>query len=179
MRKVLAHLFYSLDGVVEDPSWTMEYFNDEIGQEVDLQTGRQDAILLGRVNYEEWAAYWPTSNDEPFASYINNVKKYVVSTTLDKAEWNNTTVLKGNLVEEINKLKAQPGKEIGVTGSITLIQWLLEHDLVDELRLAVHPVLVGKGRKLFTDGLAPKKMKLIETKTTKTGVVFLVYGPDR
>jgi len=125
MRKVTAWLFISLDGVVESPDkWQFDYFNDEMGAEIGLQTAAEDAMLLGRVTYQDWAPFWPTSTDEPYASHINNIPKYVFSTTLDKVEWgkwNQPTLIKGKLAEEIAKLKQQPGKNIGVGGSPTLV----------------------------------------------------------
>jgi dihydrofolate reductase len=183
MRKVSAWLFMSLDGVVESPDkWQFDYFNDEMGADIGSQTEPEDAMLLGRVTYQEWAPFWPTSTDEPYASHINNIPKYVVSTTLDQVEWgqwNKPNLIKGNLAKEIVKLKQQPGKNIGVGGSPTLVRSLLQEDLLDELKLMIHPVVVGRGKRLFTDGSDLKKLKLVESKTTGTGVVILTYQPDR
>jgi dihydrofolate reductase len=177
MRKLVAHLFISLDGVVESPAWTMPYFDADMEAELASQLALQDAVLLGRVSYEEWAGYWPTSNDEPFATYINNTPKYVVSNTLDKVEWKNSTLLKGDLVENVTRLKQQPGKNIAVNASPTLVRSLLAHDLLDELRLTLHPVVVGKGKRLFQDGDEQKSLTLVESKTTKSGVAILAYQP--
>ena len=179
MRKVVAGLFISLDGVVESPEWSIGYFDDGMMEEISSQIGAQDAVLLGRVSYQEWAEYWPTSDDEPFATFINNTPKYVVSTTLDKVEWKNSTLLKGDLAAEINKLKRRPGKNIGVAASPTLIHSLLENDLLDELRLMVHPVVVGRGKRLFQDGSSKKPLKLVESKRTRSGVEILAYQPAR
>lgn len=180
MRKILSGLFISLDGVVESPDqWTMEYFDDDLMTAISAKMSEQDAVMMGRVSYEEWAGYWPTSTDEPFASFINNVPKYVVSKTLDSVEWNNSTLLKGDLVEEVTKLKNQDGKAIGVQASPTLVEALLDHDLLDELMLAVHPVVVRSGRRLFHEGRGKLPLKLVESKTTSTGVVLLTYQPDR
>jgi dihydrofolate reductase len=179
VRKVVAHLFISLDGVIESPQWTMPYWNPDLDAELQSQLALQDAVLLGRVSYEEWAGYWPTSNDEPFATFINNTPKYVVSTTLDKVEWKNSTLLKGDLAENIRRLKEQPGKNIAVNASPTLVRSLLERDLLDELRLSMFPVIVGKGTRLFQESDVPKALKLVETKTSKSGVVILAYQPDR
>ena len=156
MRKVTAGLFVSLDGVTESPeTWQLPYFNDEMGEVIGAAMAQADAMLLGRVTYQEFAAYWPgvSSEDQPFADYMNNTPKYVVSTTLDTVEWNNSTLIKGNVAEEIARLKQQPGKNIGITGSVTLVQSLLQEDLLDELGLMIHPVVVGAGRRLFKEGV--------------------------
>jgi dihydrofolate reductase len=181
MKKVTAGLFVSLDGVTESPEkWQLPYFNDEMGEAVGAAMAAADAMLLGRVTYQEFASYWPgvSSEDQPFADYMNNSQKYVASRTLEgPLEWNNSTLIKGNLVEEIARLKRQPGKNIGITGSVTLVQSLLEQDLLDELGLMIHPVVVGSGKRLFEEGGDPKKLKLVESKTFSTGVVYLTYQP--
>ena len=180
MRKVTAGLFVSLDGVVESPEkWHFPYFNDEMGEAVEAAISASDAMLIGRVTYQEFAAYWPgvSSEDEPFATHMNNTPKYVVSKTLDKAEWNNSTLISGNVAEEITKLKQQPGKNIGITGSATLVQSLLQDDLLDELGLMIHPVVVGSGKRLFQEGGGPKGLKLVDSMTFSTGVVSLTYQP--
>lgn len=141
------------------------------------QMAAQDTILLGQVTYQEWASYWPTSTDEPFASYVNNTPKYVVSTSLEEVEWQNSTLIKGDVAEEIARLKQQPGKNIGVAGSPTLVESLLQDDLLDELKLMVHPVVAGSGKCLFKDGRALKRLKLVDSKTTSTGVLILTYQP--
>src|SRR5688572_5340763 len=164
MRKVVAWLFMSLDGVVEAPNeWQF------------------DVMVMGRVTYQDFAPFWPTSTAEPFASHINNVPKYVVSTTLDEVEWGNwdkPTLIKGNLGKEINKLKQQSGKNIGVSGSPTLVRSLLQEGLLDELKLMIHPVLVGHGKRFFSDGDL-KRLKLVDSKVTGTGVVILTYQPAK
>ncbi len=180
MRKVVAGLFISLDGVTESPDqWQFDNFDEDMLAGMTSQIGAQDAVLLGRVTYQEWAPFWPTSTDEPYASFINNTPKYVVSTTLDKVEWKNSTLIKGNLTEEIAKLKQQPGKNIGVSGSPTLVRSLLQNDLLDELMLMIHPVVVGKGKRLFKEGSDLKRLKLVDTQTTRSGVVILTYQPHR
>ncbi|MEO8613492.1 MAG: dihydrofolate reductase family protein [Chloroflexota bacterium] len=182
MRKVVGSLFITLDGVTESPDQWQEHFDAEMLAELRNQIQTQDAMLLGRVTYEEWFPYWPTATHEPFASHINNVPKYVVSTTLKQVEWgqfHNITLFKGSLAEEIAKLKAQPGKNIGVNGSPSLIRSLLQNDLLDELRLAVHPVVANKGKRLFQDGNDLKRLKLIENTSTSTDTVILVYHPSR
>ncbi len=181
MRKVTAGLFVSLDGVVESPEkWHFPYFNDEMGEAVEAAIAASDAMLLGRVTYQEFAAYWPgvSSEDEPFATHMNNTPKYVVSRTLEgPLEWNNSTLIRGNVAEEITRLKQQPGKNIGITGSATLVQFLLREDLLDELGLIIHPVVVGAGRHLFGEGGGLKALKLVDSKTFSTGVVSLTYQP--
>jgi len=184
MRKIASWLFLSLDGVAEAPGeWQPpDIFDEAMITSLEAITAAEDAILLGRVSYEEWASYWPTSTDEPYASHINNTPKYVVSTTLDTVEWGKwakPTLIKGNLAEEIAKLKAQTGKNIGVGGSITLVRSLLREDLLDELTLMIHPIIVGKGRRLFDDMGELTKLKLVDSKTTSTGVVILTYQPER
>ena len=183
MRKVTAGLFVSLDGVVESPEkWQLPYFNNEMGEAVGVAMAATDAMLLGRVTYQEFASYWPgvSSEDQPFADHMNNTPKYVVSTTLEEPlEWNNSTLIKGNVTQEITKLKQQPGKNIGITGSATLVQSLLQDDLLDELGLLVHPVVVGSGKRFFEDGGDQKGLKLVDSRTFSTGVVYLTYQPDR
>ncbi len=183
MRKVTAGLFVSLDGVMESPDkWQFPYFNDEMGEAVGAAMAASDAMLLGRVTYQEFASYWPgvSSEDQPFAAYMNDTLKYVVSTTLEEPlEWSNSTLIKGNVAEEITRLKQQPGENIGITGSATLVRPLLRDDLVDELGLMVHPVVVGSGKRLFEDWGEPKGLELVDTKTFDTGVVYLTYGPAR
>jgi dihydrofolate reductase len=184
VRKVFAGLFISLDGVAERPDqWHFPYFNDEMGEAVTQGMTESDAMLLGRVTYQEWAGYWPNyegDEDNDFAKYINNVTKYVVSTTLDSVDWKNSHLIKGNLAEELTKLKQQPGKNIAISGSLTLVQSLLRENLLDELRLLVHPIAVGSGkRRLFEDNGPQIPLKLVESKVFTTGVLSLVYQPAK
>jgi dihydrofolate reductase len=173
-------LFLSLDGVAEAPNeWQGDVWDGIMGDAMNAMLDKQDAMLLGRVTYQEWAGYWPTSTDEPFATYINTIPKYVVSTTLDKVDWQNSSLLKGDLASAIAELKQQPGGTIGVSGSPTLVESLLQADLLDELVLMIHPVVVGKGKRLFNDGKALKRLKLVDAKTSSTGVVIATYRPDR
>ena len=181
MRKVISGLFISLDGVTEAPDqWQFDNFDNEMMASLQTHIAAEDTILLGRVTYQEWAPYWPTSTDEPYASHINSTPKYVVSTTLDKVawgNWDNVKLIKGNLAAELAKLKQQPGKNIGVSGSPTLVESMLQDDLLDELTLMVHPVVVGHGKRLFKEGRNLKRMKLVASKTTSTGVSILTYVP--
>ena len=177
MRNIMVTEFMSLDGVTEAPGWTFKYWNDEIATFKGEESSASDALLLGRVTYQGFAAAWPESTDEG-AAYFNSVRKYVVSTTLDKAEWNNSTLIKDNVVEQLTKLKQQDGKDIAVHGSATLVQTLMQHDLVDRYRLLVYPVVLGKGKRLFQEG-AIATLKLVETQSFSSGVAALVYEPAR
>jgi dihydrofolate reductase len=179
MRRVVAGLYLSLDGVTESPEkWQFDHFDAEMMSSLAAHTAAQDTMLLGRVTYQDWAGFWPTSTDEPFASHINNLPKYVVSTTLGKVSWNNSTLIKGPISEAITKLKQQPGKNIGVAGSPTLVRSLLLNDLLDELTLMIHPVVVGSGKRLFNDPSELKRLKLVGSQVTTTGVVILTYQPQ-
>lgn len=175
MRKIVVTEFLSLDGIMEDPAWTFKYWNDEIASFKGEESSACDALLLGRVTYEGFAAAWPESKDEG-ADYFNNVRKYVVSTTLDTAEWNNSMLIKDNIVAEITKLKEQDGKDIAVHGSATLVQTLMQHDLVDRYRLLIYPVVLGKGKRLFKEG-ATATLNLLESQSFSSGVVALIYEP--
>lgn len=177
MRKVVVTEFMSLDGVMEDPGWTFKYWNDEIAKFKGEESSANDALLLGRVTYQGFAAAWPESKDEG-ADYFNSVRKYIVSTTLDTVEWNNSTLIKDNIVAEITSLKQQDGKDIAVHGSATLVQTLMEYNLVDRYRLLVYPVVVGKGKRLFKEGTAAT-LTLLESQSFGSGVVALIYEPDR
>jgi dihydrofolate reductase len=177
MRKLVVTEFLSLDGVMENPMWTFPYWNDEIAQFKGEEGDASDALLLGRVTYQGFAAAWPESKDEG-APYFNSIRKYVASTTLEKAEWNNSHIIKGNVAEEITKLKQQDGKNIVVHGSGRLIQALIRHDLIDEYRLLIYPLVLGKGQRLFEDE-HQVKLNLVASKVTSSGVVALVYEPKR
>ncbi|AFY60051.1 dihydrofolate reductase family protein [Synechococcus sp. PCC 6312] len=177
MRKVVVTEFLSLDGVIEEPAWTAPYWNDEIAKFKGEEQDTSDALLLGRVTYQGFAAAWPTSKDEG-ADYMNNVPKYVVSTTLSMLTWSNSTLIKDNVVEEIAKLKQQDGQDILVYGSATLVHILMQHDLVDRYRLLVYPVVVGKGKHLFKESTTVS-LKLLESQLFSSGVVALIYEPDR
>jgi len=180
MRKLVSSFFISLDGVVEAPDkWHFPYVNEEMGASVGESIGATDGLLLGRRNYEEWAAFWPNQDpsSDPFVSIMNDMPKYVASTTLTAVDWQNSTLLEGDLADAVNELKAQPGKSIGMSGSATLVRSLLEQGLVDELRLLVHPLVVGRGAKLFPDGSPPVSLELADSKTFSTGVLDLTYVP--
>jgi dihydrofolate reductase len=179
VRKVNAVELVSLDGVMESPEgWAFAYSNDEMEETNASGMAASDALLLGRVTYEHLAAYWPHQpGGEPTVDYINSVPKYVVSTTLEEAGWNNSTIIKENISEGISQLKRQPGKDIAVLGSGALVRSLLRDRLLDELRLMVHPVILGSGKRLFEDGDDREPLELIGSRTFGTGVVYLTYRP--
>jgi dihydrofolate reductase len=181
MGKIVSNFFISLDGVVESPDqWHFPYFDDEMGETIGSAMAEADAMLMGRVLYEEWAAYWPKQDPEenPVAGTMNGRQKYVVSTTLEEPlEWNNSTLIKGNVAEEIEKLKNQPGKDIVISGSATLVRSLLQDGLLDEFKLFVHPIVVGSGKRLFDGEAETKPLELVDSKTFSTGVVVLSYQP--
>ena len=176
MRKVVAVELVSLDGVMESPEeWAFSYSNDEMEEANASGMAASDALLLGRVTYEQMAAYWPNQpGGVPMVDYINSVPKYVVSTTLEEPlEWNNSTLIGDNVAEEILRLKQQPGENITILGSGALVLSLLRGDLIDELRLMVHPLILGGGKRLFEDGR--QALELVDSKTFGTGVVYLAY----
>jgi dihydrofolate reductase len=178
--KIVVTQFMTLDGVVESPQdWSFPYWSDEIAKFKWDELLATAAHLLGRVTYEGFATAWPDRTDaQGFADRMNSLPKYVVSTSLKKAEWNNSHIIKTNVADEIAKLKKQSGDDILVAGSMTLIRMLMEHDLVDEYRLLMYPIVLGKGKRLFTDGMVTS-LKLTESKPMGSGVVLLRYEPDR
>jgi dihydrofolate reductase len=186
MGKIVVTEFISLDGVVEDPGgsedyrhggWTFEIDRGEEGNQFKLdETMEAEAQLLGRVTYEGFAEAWPEREGE-FADKFNSMPKYVVSSTLEEAEWSNSTVLRGDLREEIAKLKQEVDGVILVAGSVQLVQALLEHDLVDELRLMAFPVLLGEGKRLFGEVSEKKRLRLADSKVVGDGVALLTYEP--
>ena len=190
MRKIISGLFMTLDGVVEAPGsadttlpekrgWSEPYVDQEVGMSIFDAIQKSDAFLLGRKTYQDFAAFWPSMPEEdPFAKVMNSMPKYVVSTTLKRAEWNNSKLVKGNIVEEISKLKQQSGKNINITGSPTLVQSLLQHGLIDEIQFLVCPVVLGVGKRFFRDGSDTKALKLVEAKPFGTGIVVLSYQPN-
>lgn len=180
MRKLVVTEYLTLDGVMENPGggWSFPFWNEEAAQYKFDELFASDALLLGRVTYEGFAQAWPTMKDEQgFADRMNGMRKYVVSTTLEEATWNNSKLIKERFVEEISSLKQQPGMDILVAGSADLVHTLMQHDLVDEYKLMIHPVLVGSGKRLFKEGIDKLALKLVETKTFKTGIVILIYQP--
>ena len=184
--RIVVTEFVSLDGVMEDPGgsenfaqggWSFKISRGDEGDKFKLdETFASEALLLGRVTYEWFAEAWP-SRDGEFADKFNNMPKYVVSSTLGEPEWNNSTVLKGDIVEEVRKLKREQNGDIVVHGSARLVQALIEHDLVDELRLMVYPVVLGSGKRLFGDTSDGKRLRLVESKVVGDGVSILIYRP--
>jgi dihydrofolate reductase len=186
--------FLSLDGVLQGPGgpnedrtngfdqggWLVPYADEDMGKLVNDWFAAADAFLLGRRTYEIFVAYWPNVTDEsdPVASKLNALPKYVVSNSLDKVEWNNSTLIRGDVaVAEITRLKQDSGRELQVHGSGRLAQTLMANDLIDEYRLWIYPVVLGDGMRLFEDGTMPAALSLVDTKTTSTGVVVHVYEP--
>ena len=183
--------FLTLDGVMqapggpeEDPSdgfehggWSFPYADEDFGRLVTGWFAEADAFLLGRRTYEIFAAFWPLVTDagDPVAAPLNHLPKYVATRTLREAGWAGTTLLTGDVVEEVRRLKDQPGRELQVHGSGDLLQTLMAHDLVDEYRLFVYPVVTGSGRRLFREGGPPRSLELVESTTTSTGVVVATY----
>ena len=179
--KIVVTQFMTLDGVVGEPQeWSFPYWTEETGKFKLEELRAADIQLLGRITYEGFASAWPTmeKDEAGFADKMNGMPKYVVSTTLKKAEWNNSTIIKSNVVEEVSTLKNQSGGDILVAGSMTLIRTLMEHDLVDEYRLLTYHIVLGKGKRLFTDWLAAS-LRLTESKPMGSGVVLLRYDPER
>jgi dihydrofolate reductase len=182
MRKIVAGEFVTVDGVMESPDqWHFPYWSDQMGAVVGEQMSNADAMLLGRVTFQEFASFWPNQKEDevPGAGHMNNTQKYVVSTTLDDVSaWQNSTLVTGNVVDEIAKLKQQEGGDIGVTGSATLVQSLLREGLLDELHLLVHPITLGSGKRILDEKAGKVPLKLIESRSLPNGVLYLIYAPD-
>ncbi len=185
MGRIVVTEFVSLDGVIEDPGgaedfkyggWSFEIDRGDEGNQFKVdETMSSEALLLGRVTYEGFADAWP-SREGDFADKFNTMPKYVVSSTLQNPEWNNSTVLKGDVADEVTKLKQELDGDIVVHGSATLVRTLLDRDLVDELRLMVYPVVLGTGKRLFGDTSDKKPLQLVDSKVVGDGVAILVYG---
>jgi dihydrofolate reductase len=178
MRKLTSFLFISLDGVVEAPN---KFVRDDVFDDLISLIGEtiseQDSALLGRSTYEEWSQYWPNSTIEPFATFINNAQKFVVSKTLKTLEWHPSTLLSGDLNDEIASLKGQMGKTIGVHGSIGLVQSLLTAGLLDEMRFVLFPAIAGQGRRLYSQDGDPIQLSLQSARTTPSGLQYIIYTP--
>lgn len=180
MRKIVAGLLMSLDGVVESPNlWGFSrYFNDEMREGISAGIAQADAVLLGRRTYLEFAALWPSQgSDVLMADFLNNSPKYVVSSTLERLEWSNSRLVTGDLAAELGKLKARPGKNILIPGSPTLVRSLVRGGLLDELSLNICPVVVGSGMRLFEGITEPVHLKLVDSTTLSTGVLGVTYHP--
>ncbi|TJZ59079.1 dihydrofolate reductase [Streptomyces piniterrae] len=191
MRKLVVSTFVSLDGVMQAPGgpdedrdggfehggWSVPYFGADMGPIMVEQFAGMEALLLGRRTYEIFAAHWPhiTDENDPVATKLNAMPKYVASRTLDKVEWNNSHLLEGDVPEAVAELKQRSGGEINVQGSGNLIKTLQQHDLVDEYRLLIEPVVLGSGKRLFAEGAAPAAFRLTGAQPTSTGVVYCTY----
>ena len=194
MRKLVVIEFLSLDGVMQAPGapdedteggiehggWAMPYMDEVLGRHAAEGMAETDAHLFGRKTYEIMASYWPKApKEDPFAEHLNNTAKFVASTTLQAAEWQNSTLIKGDVKEEVTKLKEQSGKNIEVLGSGELVQTLMRDDLVDEYSLTIYPIVLGRGKRLFRNSDETRRLSLVDSKTTSTGGVILTYRRDR
>jgi dihydrofolate reductase len=192
MRKIVVGEFLSLDGVMQGPGdpnedrdggfelggWVMQNWHDDIGGQISASMQESDTMLLGRKTWQgHAAAFAPLPEGDPFGDHMNKTPKYVVSTTLTSADWQNSTLIKSNVVEEVRQLKQQPGKNISVDGSCTLVHTLAQHGLIDEYALFVFPIVLGSGKRLFPDGVHTK-MTLVESKQFPNGVMYLRYAVD-
>ena len=192
MRKIIVCTFLSLDGVMQAPGgrdedaesgfehggWQKPVSDDEVGAAIAGWYETSDAMLLGRKTYDLFAAYWPTAAPpNPFTHPMNRMRKYVASRTLTSLEWENSTLLEGDVADAVRELKASDGGDINVVGSGDLAQTLMRHDLVDEYRLTIHPVIIGTGKRLFADGAVPTALEPVSVSTTKSGTVVGVYRP--
>ena len=186
MRKVVASEFVTLDGVMEDPGGTLRFTGEEQQKFKFDELAASDALLLGRVTYEGFAAAWPNMMEQyrgprraalgEYTNMMNGYPKHVVSTTLEEPlVWNNSTLIEGDVAEEVSGLKRQPGKDILVFGSGNLVNTLMEHELIDEYRLMIFPIIVGSGQRLFADGIDEMVLELVDTETFGSGVVVLTY----
>jgi dihydrofolate reductase len=180
VRRVIASEFVSLDGVMEDPSWTFHFMDEARDAFKFEELASAGALLLGRVTYEGFAAAWPGMAEETgeYGAWMNGYPKHVASTTLEEPlEWNNSALIKGDVAGEVLRLKQQPGKDILIFGSADLVNALMQRDLIDEYRLMVFPVVVGKGKRLFADGLDTKSFRLVDSKAFESGTIVLTYRP--
>ncbi len=187
--RLIVTAFMTLDGVVEGPgfdehrdgknAWALRIQDEEDEEYNTAQVFSADAFLLGRKTFQIWAAFWPTAPPSDIATRVNEIPKYVVSKTLTSAEWSNSTLLSGDIVAEIRRIKEQPGGELVVYGSPSLVDLLVEHDLVDEYRLLIYPVVLGSGKHLFRDGIDSHHLGLTGTRSFSSGVVLLTYQPQR
>ncbi|WP_019631197.1 dihydrofolate reductase family protein [Actinomadura atramentaria] len=181
MGQITANFFISLDGVVERPDqWHFPYFNDEMGAVIGAGMETYDAFLMGRVLYGEWSQYWPSASaDQEFGAFINAIPKYVVSDSLESADWTNTTLLRGDTAAaRLRELKETTPGGIGMSGSATLVRWLLAENLLDRLDLLIHPIAVGHGARLFED-TPTYPLELLRQTTLSTGVLHATYAPAK
>jgi len=190
MRRLIVAEFMTLDGVMEAPgfeehrdgknAWALRLQSEEVQGFIRDQYANVDAFLLGRTTYQIWAAFWPTiPSDDVFTKQMNDLPKYVVSSTLKEVEWNNSKLLRGDIFAEVAELKRQPGRDIVVAGSADLVNGLMEHDLVDEYQLLLFPIILGSGKHLFRDGIDTRPLRLVNTRAFRSGVVLLTYQPEQ
>jgi dihydrofolate reductase len=180
MRRIVWSEYISLDGVVDEPGeWSIPYFRDDLAKYKYDELFASDALLLGRITYEGFAAAWPTMEEVAgdFAVRMNTLPKYVASTTLEKAEWNNSTVIRENVPDEVSALKQAAGRDILIGGSCALAESLLQQNLIDEVRMLVHPIALGAGKRLFEGANEPVALTLVDTRSFDSGVVALTYHP--
>lgn len=179
--RLIATEYVSVDGVMDEPGkWSFPFWSEESSKFKEEELHATDALLLGRLTYEGFAAAWPTMKDTgEFGERMNSIKKYVVSSTLKNPTWTNTTVIASDPVEEIKKLRAQPGKDLLLSGSGTLVRSLIPHDLIDEFRLMVHPIVLGQGKRLFHGDEPQRVLQLTGVKQFAKGVTVLSYEPKR
>jgi dihydrofolate reductase len=180
MRKIVAQLFLSLDGVVEAPEqWQFPYHDEQMAEVVAAQFHDSDALLLGRITYEIFAASWPKRGSQvPLADRINAMPKLVASTTLSTLDWHNSTLIHGDVAEELTRLKKEPGNNISISGSPTLVRALLHANVLDELQLFIHPLILNHGQRLFAEDGERKPLRLVDSATFSTGVLHLTYQPS-
>jgi dihydrofolate reductase len=195
MRKLIVNEFLSLDGVMQAPGapdedrsggfehggWQRQYFDDVFLGIVSESMAQTGGFVFGRRTYEIMAAHWPFQpDDDPFAPTLNDLPKFVASTTLSEPlEWRNSTLLQGDVAKAVAELKEQPGKDLGVLGSGELVQTLMQNDLVDRYGIMINPIILGSGKHLFRDGSAMRKLRLVDSKTSGTGMLILTYEPER
>ncbi len=180
MRKIVVSEYMTLDGLMDEPgNWSFPFWNEEAAQFKFDELFASDALLLGRITYQGFAKAWPTMQGTgEYGERMNGLPKYVVSTTLTEATWN-AHLIKDHIAEEVSKLKHESGRDLLVFGSGELVHTLMQHNLIDEYRLMVYPLILGSGKRLFRDAIEKKVLKLIETKTFSSGVVLLTYHPDK
>ena len=186
--KLVVTDFLTVDGVIEGPgfdehrdgrnAWALRLQDEEAEEWNQQQAFTAEALLMGRVTYQIWAAFWPTAGDDAFSRRVNSIQKYVVSRTLDRADWSNTTILNGDAVTAVEELKAKPGGELLLYGSADLVTELMAHRLVDEYRLSIYPVVLGSGKHLFRDRIDLHYLRLVNTRIFPTGIVLLTYQPE-
>ncbi len=182
MRKIVVSEGVTLDGVFDTQTmgqWAAPFYSDEKDEFVRKSVLAADALLLGRTTYDLQAWYWPNQKEDKYgiANHKNSMTKYVITSKPLQAQWNNSTIINKNVVEELAKLKQQPGKDILIEGSATLVESLVQAGLVDEFRLMVHPVIAGSGKRFFKDGMGMTKLRLVESKPINLGIVLLIYEP--